>query len=432
MKSKLTSIQAQLNRAFILISLPFAVLAAAVSFAQTYYETNEFQDNLLKQAAQYTTPHTPITHDDDPDDDDEDEATIYTEFSSSSLQNNLNLQELSVGYHTIQKNGDSYRVYVRQTERGRVAVWQNNEQRNQLAIQSALFSSLPLLLLIPLFSWVIWRTVRRTLAPIATLSGSLKMRHETDLTPLPTDNIPKEIQGFVQSINDMLARTERVMQQQQRFIADAAHELRTPMAALSMQAERLQGQNLPTNLAVQLSDLQNIIQRNRHLLEQLLQHARAQAIESKRVIQIIDIKTIFLSVIETLLPLAEAKAQDLGVASEANPRVAMNEMDAFILLKTLVDNAIRYTPQGSQIDLSAYETTQHIVLQVEDNGGGIAAAERERVLQPFYRVLGTDEQGSGLGLAIADTIARRYGGWIELGESETFGQGLRVRIYLPK
>lgn len=432
MKPNLTSIQAQLNRAFILISLPFAVLAAAVSFAQTYYETNEFQDDLLKQAAQYTTPHTPIVHDDDPDDDDEDEATIYTEFSSSSPQNHLNLQGLSVGYHTIQKNGDSYRVYVRQTERGRVAVWQNNEQRNQLAIQSALFSSLPLLLLIPLFSWVIWRTVRRTLAPIATLSGSLKMRHETDLTPLPMDNIPKEIQGFVQSINDMLARTERVMQQQQRFIADAAHELRTPMAALSMQAERLQGQNLPTNLAVQLSDLQNIIQRNRHLLEQLLQHARAQAPESERVIQIIDIQTIFLNVIETLLPLAEAKGQDLGVASEANPRVAMNEMDAFILLKTLVDNAIRYTPQGSQIDLSAYETTQHIVLQVEDNGGGIAAAEHERVLQPFYRVLGTDEQGSGLGLAIADTIARRYGGRIELGDSETFGQGLRVRIYLPE
>lgn len=432
MKPKLNSIQAQLNRAFTLISLLFAVLAAAVSFAQTYYETNEFQDGLLKQAAQYTTPNAPIAQDDDPDDDDEDEATIYSTFSSTLPQHNLNLNELSVGYHTIQQNGDSYRVYVRQTERGRVAVWQNNEHRNELVIQAALFSSLPILLLIPLFSWVTWRTVRRTLAPIATLSGSLKTRHDTDLTPLPSDNIPKEIQGFIHAINQMLAKTDRAMQQQQRFIADAAHELRTPMAALSMQAERLQGRDLPPDLATQLIDLNQIIQRNRHLLEQLLQHARVQAPEHERVIQIIDIQNIFMNVIETLLPLADAKAQDLGVASEANPRVAMNETDAFILLKTLVDNAIRYTPQGSQIDLSAQETAQHIVLQVEDNGGGIAAAERERVLQPFYRVLGTDEQGSGLGLAIADTIARRYGGWIELADSETFGHGLRVRIYLPK
>jgi hypothetical protein len=137
-------------------------------------------------------------------------------------------------------------------------------------------------------------------------------------------------------------------------------------------------------------------------------------------------------VIEDLLPLAEAKEQDLGVSSPANPVFHANEADLYTLVKTLADNAIRYTPPGSQIDLSAEETTSHIIFRIEDNGPGIPPAERSRVFDPFYRILGSGQEGTGLGLSIARTITERHGGRIELAQSPHHPSGLLVSVYLSK
>ena len=135
--------------------------------------------------------------------------------------------------------------------------------------------------------------------------------------------------------------------------------------------------------------------------------------------------------IADLLPLVEAKGQDIGVVSEGNPHICADETDLYTLIKTLADNAIRYTPTGSRIDLSAEVRHGQLLLCVEDDGPGIPASERRRVLDPFYRVLGSGEQGTGLGLSIAQTIAQRYGGRIELADSQQFASGLRVTVYLP-
>ncbi len=130
--------------------------------------------------------------------------------------------------------------------------------------------------------------------------------------------------------------------------------------------------------------------------------------------------------------LAEAKQQDLGVASPADPIFHANQAELYTLVKTLTDNAIRYTPAGSQIDLSAAETPGHIILRIEDNGPGIPPAERSRVFDPFYRILGSGQEGTGLGLSIARTIAERHGGHIELSNSPRFPSGLLVSVYLSK
>lgn len=221
------------------------------------------------------------------------------------------------------------------------------------------------------------------------------------------------------------------MLQQKRFIADAAHELRSPMTALSLQAERLKNQNMPAEAKSQVLQLNQGIRRSCNLLEQLLSFARSQNKEHKHQ-GMLNLHTIFNRVIEDLYPLVEQKNQDIGVISTGNPTFYANETDAYLLIKTLVDNAIRYTPEGSQIDLSAVEHDDVLEIFVEDNGKGIPEEERERVLDPFYRILGSDEQGSGLGLAITHQIVQNYGGELQLLDSPHFESGLMVKILFKK
>ena len=435
------SIQLRLAAALSAALLLAALLAGGFAFYDSYRSTNKLQDDLLRQIAAHIDPNrlpentesqrdahiriqTPAgdrarVHDDD-DDDDDDHITLPT-----------NLPE---GLHTFQEpdGNDTYRAYIRHTTQGPVAVLQENDFREDMAERAAWSSALPLILLAPLSILLTIFIVRRTMQPVHRLSQSLEVRRSSDLAPLSTENIPNEIRGFIQAINRLLERTHQAMQQQQRFIADAAHELRSPMTALSLQAERLAANSLPEPAAGQLASLLQGIHRNRRLLEQLLSLSRAQAPEAQRPQERLASQDLFRSVIEDLLPLAEAKEQDLGVSSPANPVFHANEADLYTLVKTLADNAIRYTPPGSQIDLSAEETPGHIIFRIEDNGPGIPPAERSRVFDPFYRILGSGQEGTGLGLSIARTIAERHGGRIELAQSPHHPSGLLVSVYLSK
>lgn len=434
------SIQLRLAAALSAALLLAALLAGGFAFYDSYRSTNKLQDDLLRQIAAHIDPNrlpentesqrdahiriqTPAgerTRSRDSDDDDDDHITLPA-----------NLPE---GLHTFREpdGDDTYRAYIRHTPQGPVAVLQENDFREDMAEHAAWNSALPLILLAPLSILLTIFIVRRTMQPVHRLSRSLEARRSSDLAPLSTENIPNEIRGFIQAINRLLERTHQAMQQQQRFIADAAHELRSPMTALSLQAERLAANSLPEPAAGQLANLLQGIHRNRRLLEQLLSLSRAQAPEARRPQERLSSQDLFRSVIEDLLPLAEAKEQDLGVSSPANPVFHANEADLYTLVKTLADNAIRYTPPGSQIDLSAEETPGHIIFRIEDNGPGIPPAERSRVFDPFYRILGSGQEGTGLGLSIARTIAERHGGRIELAQSPHHPSGLLVSVYLSK
>ena len=434
------SIQLRLAAALSAALLLAALLAGGFAFYDSYRSTNKLQDDLLRQIAAHIDPNrlpentesqrdahiriqTPAgdrTRSHDSDDDDDDHITLPA-----------NLPE---GLHTFREpdGNDTYRAYIRHTPQGPVAVLQENDFREDMAEHAAWNSAMPLILLAPLSILLTIFIVRRTMQPVHRLSQSLKARRSSDLAPLSTENIPNEIRGFIQAINRLLERTHQAMQQQQRFIADAAHELRSPMTALSLQAERLAANSLPEPAAGQLASLLQGIHRNRRLLEQLLSLSRAQAPEAQRPQERLSSQDLFRSVIEDLLPLAEAKEQDLGVSSPANPVFHANEADLYTLVKTLADNAIRYTPPGSQIDLSAEETPGHIIFRIEDNGPGIPPAERSRVFDPFYRILGSGQEGTGLGLSIARTIAERHGGHIELAQSPHHPSGLLVSVYLSK
>lgn len=426
------SLQVRISIALILMFLPLSIIAGAFSYYQTYHEAEELQDDLLRQTAAYINPKT----------------TDYTQIGS---ENHILIQTfgqedtvplsntLGEGFHTIKggvddddDDDDEYRAYIHQTPQGKIAVLQETEYRDDLAATAAYQSVLPLLIALPLMIlltvWITYRAMR----PVKTLSASLGQRRSDDLSPLDGEGVPSEIQGFVTAINQLLQRTGENIRRQQRFIADAAHELRSPLTALSLQAERLTKLPQSDEAREQTSLILQSIQRNRHLLEQLLTHARAQGSETQRNLTDISLQAQFRRVLQELMPLALNKQQDIGVAVVNDLRIRADDTEIYTLIKTFTDNAIRYTPAGGRIDIGFSETPTTLTIWVEDDGPGIPAAERSRVTDAFYRILGTEQQGTGLGLSIADAIAKRYGGKLILADSRNFAHGLLIQAQLDK
>ena len=427
------SLQVRISIALILMFLPLSIIAGAFSYYQTYHEAEELQDDLLRQTAAYINPKT----------------TDYTQIGSENhiliqtfgQEDTVPLSDtLGEGFHTIKgsvdddddDDDDEYRAYIRQTPQGKIAVLQETEYRDDLAATAAYQSVLPLLIALPLMIlltvWITYRAMR----PVKTLSASLGKRRSDDLSPLDGEGVPSEIQGFVTAINQLLQRTGENIRRQQRFIADAAHELRSPLTALSLQAERLTKLPQSDEAREQTGLILQSIQRNRHLLEQLLTHARAQGSETQRNLTDISLQAQFRRVLQELMPLALNKQQDIGVAVENDLRIRADDTEIYTLIKTFTDNAIRYTPAGGRIDIGFSETPTTLTIWVEDDGPGIPAAERSRVTDAFYRILGTEQQGTGLGLSIADAIAKRYGGKLILADSRNVAHGLLIQAELNK
>lgn len=424
------SLQVKISLALICMLLPLSILAGIFSYYDTYHETQEVQDDLLRQVANYLDPS---------DADDENHSLDNDNKISVQFPNTPNPivslpKQISDGLHTIQADDDDdyYRVYTRNTKQGRIAVMQESDYREELAEMAAVQSILPMLLALPLIILLtVWIT-HRAMRSVKTLSNDLEQRQINDLSPMDTQDIPSEIQGFVVAINNLLRRTDENVRQQQRFIADAAHELRSPMTALSLQAERLNNMQLSAEAREQSALLQQSIQRNRHLLEQLLSLARVQAPETQRPKTLISLQNQFRRVLQELMPLALAKGQDIGVAVENDCQIHADDTEIYTLIKTFTDNAIRYTSKGGRIDLGFDETAEYLNIWVEDDGPGIPPSERQRVIDPFYRILGTEQQGTGLGLSIADTIVKRHQGRLKLADSRRFDSGLLIIAELDK
>ncbi|WP_205929232.1 ATP-binding protein [Neisseria meningitidis] len=404
--------------------VPLAMLAGMFSYYETFHETEALQDDLLRQAALYVAPDSkPETL---PEGDGDTRIFVQMPQQEDSV---VSLSaHFADGLHTLQADDDDdyYRVYIRTTEQGRIAVMQENEYREDLAAAAARQSVLPLMILLTV--WITHKAMR----PVRKLSQSLEQRRINGLSALSEDNIPSEIRGFVTAINLLLKRADEDIRHRQRFVADAAHELRTPMTALSLQAERLNNMPLPPEAARQSAVLQQSIRRNKHLLEQLLALARSQSDETPLTKTTFGLQSRFRQVLQELMPLALEKRQDIGVAVGGDVEVSADETEIYTLIKTFADNAVRYTPPEGRIDLGFTDEGKYLAVWVEDNGNGIPESERARVLDPFYRILGTEQQGTGLGLSIDDTLAKKYGGHLELTDSRRFGHGLLIRALLDK
>jgi len=307
---------------------------------------------------------------------------------------------------------------------------------------------------------LVWLALVRGIAPLNELQQRIRRRDSSDLSPIDEREAPEEVSPLVRAINDLLARLDQSIGAQKHFLADAAHQLKTPLAGLRTQAELAQreidaGQHEPQALKKSLQQIAHSSQSAAHMVNQLLAMARAenQAQEAQR--QNVNLARLAIETVRDFVPRALEKRIDLGYEGPEAGRGALNDKGATVsgnplllreLIRNLVDNALQYTPAGGTVTARIVDDPfgQVVVLQVEDSGPGIPVAEREKVFRPFYRTLGTDVDGSGLGLAIVREIAVQHGAHIQLEDANlrhrpglsdqggaAFGPGARFTLRFP-
>ena len=422
-----------------LLILGGACVGSALSFGAAYSEAHELQDGLLQQiGAMFDRQHLPapgvgslrLSPESDED------AVVLVQLLGTAAPPSGGAPRLPPGLpdglQNVDLGGESYRAYVRTLTSGeRIAVAQETALRDEIARAGALRTLAPILILVPVLLLAVADLVRKSLQPLRRIAEEVDRRRETELHPLVNERLPSEVRPFVLAINRLLDRIEQAMQAERRFIADAAHELRSPMTALGLQAEALAKADIPAEARTRLATLRTGIERSRNLLEQMLALARAQSAPAGEE-RAVSVRRVFRDVIQDLLPLAEAKSLDLGVTDDADARLSVGEADLVAVVRNLVENAVRYTPAGGRIDLSARYKEGAVELVVEDSGPGIPAPERARVFDPFYRVPGSEGMGSGLGLSIVRATVERLGGRVEITDSSRSASGSRVIVLLPQ
>jgi two-component system sensor histidine kinase TctE len=332
-----------------------------------------------------------------------------------------------------------------------VQVAETLEKRTRLATDIIKGVILPQFLILPLAVLLVWFALSRGIAPLAELRGHIQRRQSHDLSAIDESLAPEEVAPLVRSINELLGRLDSSIGMQKQFLADAAHQLKTPLAGLRMQAELAQreidvGQGDLPSLKRSLQQIARGSQSAAHMVNQLLAMARAEDKEHAAQRQRVNLARLAADAVRDFVPRALAKRIDLGYDGPppdgGSAAVVGHPLLLRELVRNLVDNALLYTPPGGTVTarVVADPFGQVVVLQVEDNGPGIAPADREKVFQPFYRVLGTETDGSGLGLAIVRQIASQHGIEVVLedteprgrgGEGATTGPGARFTLRFP-
>lgn len=330
-----------------------------------------------------------------------------------------------LGYANATLDGQPWRVFSMQANGRTIQVAQPLRNRQALALTFALDAMLPLLLIAPMLLLVVAWAVRRSLRPLRVLSHELENRAATSADPIEPGSVMLEMQPVVRAMNGLFARTRKAFDAQQAFVADAAHELRSPLAALKLQIQMLERAPDDASRAIALSRLEAGADRATHLVEQLLALARADlgAREASAPTPLAQAARLALS---DTLELAQSRGVDAGL-EQSDPCIVRAPPDGLrVLVRNLLDNAIRHTPAGGRVDLRVRRQDAKVVLEVDDSGKGIPLEERPRVFDRFYRGEGAPPGGSGLGLAIVQSVAERSAASIELLDSPL--GGLRVRV----
>ena len=332
-----------------------------------------------------------------------------------------------LGFTDVQARGGTYRVFSLQTRSQVIQVAQNMAVRRSMARTLALRTLAPLAAMAPLLALAVWWGVRRSLAPVERVRRQLAQRQADDLSPVSDAQLPDEVQPLVGELNLLFERVQHAFDAQQHFVADAAHELRSPLAALRLQLQGLQraGVHDEAARAAAIERLSAGIDRATRLVEQLLALARQEAGGAPA--EPVDLRAVAQLALADVAPAAQARQMDLGLLDSETVTVPGNAEALRMLARNLLDNAIKYTPPGGRVDVQVRAVDGHAELTVEDSGPGIPPEHRERALQRFVRVTGDAAPGSGLGLAIVQAVAQAHGASVALDASPRLG-GLRVTV----
>lgn len=437
-----TSLRARLLVFVLLAILATALLQAALAWRAARAEADALFDYQMRQTAQtlraglpegLATGVLPVP----PEQQDFDFVLQIWSVDGSLLLRSADRPELParavLGFADVVAHSTTYRVYSVISGGLVIQVAQDMAVRQRMAGDLALRTAAPVLWLAPVLMLAVGWLVRRTLAPVARVREQVAARSADDLAPLAGQALPDEIRPLVQEFNGLLQRLGQAFEVQQRFVADAAHELRSPLAALKLQVQGLRRADDAEHRERALQRLDTGIDRATRLVGQLMELARQQARQAEGAPAApLDLAALARTVIAEAVADAQARSQELGLSGLETAMVTGHADALRLLLRNLIENAIKYTPAGGRIEVCvvAGEAPGRLALVVEDSGPGIPEAERTRVLDRFYRLPDAPSTGSGLGLAIAQSVAQMHGGALRLDASPTLG-GLRVRLELP-
>jgi two-component system sensor histidine kinase TctE len=337
--------------------------------------------------------------------------------------------EVRVAYAWLSRHPGAQRLVLMQ-------VAETKGKRSTLATEIIKGVMVPQFIILPLAVLLVWMALVRGIRPLNDLEQKIRARKPDDLSPIEESYIPQEVAPLVSSINDLLTRLKASLTTQKRFLADAAHQLKTPLAGLRMQAELAQRESNPQDIRGSLQQIARASTRATHTVNQLLALARAETTGRTLPSARIDLARLVMGVVRDSVPRALEHGIDLGYEGpDEIPENCLMDGNPTLLqemTRNLVDNAINYSGRGGVVTARVLldRFSGVIILQVEDNGPGIPENERELVLQPFYRALGTNVDGSGLGLAIVHEIAQQHGATVLMDDAhpEAGHRGLLASI----
>jgi two-component system sensor histidine kinase QseC len=335
------------------------------------------------------------------------------------------------GYSETTINGQALRVLTRWDAHHdfMIQVAEPLAKRESLARHITLKMLIPTFIALPVLALLIWLGIGAGLRPLKQLKQEVKQRTANQLVPLATTDVPEEVAPLVKALNDLFVRLEDAFESERRFTADAAHELRTPLAALKIQAQVAMRSNDLTERNAALENVLHGVDRATRLVQQLLTLARVDPETAVASFKQVNLQGLAASVMADVEPFAHAKQIEMLLEEGQAAYVLGDDAQLGLLLRNLLDNAIRYTPAGGLVSVSVSDI-YGVHLEVRDTGPGIPETEREQVLQRFYRITGSGVEGSGLGLSIVRRIADLHGARIELSNNEA-GGGLLVRVIWP-
>lgn len=411
--------------------------AAGLIYRQAREEANALFDYQMKQIAA-SLPHRaflpmgPVVGDDlDVAEDvviqiwDNTGIRIYHSHDHPSLP-----QRAALGFSNVASGDGVWRVFSAQLGETVVQVAQPLSARRELAAKTALDTIAPLLMVLPFMGVFVWVAVGRGLGPVRLVAKELRSRSPYSLAPLSISGMPDEIAPLTHALNDLLLRLDSSLNSQRAFVADAAHELRSPLAALKLRMQLVERANDEAERKSAMADLNLGLDRASHMVQQLLTLSRQEAELAERPYVEVDLLELARRVVGDQATIAGEKGIDLGIVEGGTAIVSGDPVALEVMLVNLIDNAIRYTPVAGRIDVCVSSSDEEATLMVSDTGPGIPEAERQRVFDRFYRIEGSQPQGSGLGLAIVRNVVDRHRGEISLSDGPE-GRGLCATVRLP-
>jgi len=406
------------------------VISAALAYRYVNRETKNLLDSQLQQIAGIVAgggTHVPRTRKSDQDIEiGAWDADGTLQFSSTALLRTPS--GATPGFSERTLGTERYRVYATVLGGRRIEVAQPVDARDDQAEAAALAAFLPVFVLLPVLALVIALVIRALLQPVREVAAAVSRRDVLSGEALQASALPLEVAPLVEEINRLLARQGQALQRERHFIADAAHALRTPLAALQLQADVLDGSTDPLERAARLKELRAGIQRATRLTEQLLSLARVESLGDAPA-TVVDLHWGLQEVHALYAPLAAAAGVALEITANAAATVYGDPPRLLLICGNLLDNAVRHTPPGRRVEMSSAMDGAMVRIEIRDEGPGLEPDQLQRVFERFYTVPGRDDAGNGLGLATVETVVKQLGGSVSL-HNRTDRSGLVARVLL--